>query len=281
MDAPAEAPAVAALIGGTVEDRRAIVWRPALQVAVDKAAASAAADSGAPAAEARAQVLDLLRTALENGRAEVRRRFEAGAPGSSVVRANCYLADQIIRVVHDHVTGHLYPLGSPSTGELLSLVAVGGYGRGELAPQSDIDLLFLLPYKLTPRSEQVIEEILYFLWDLGFKVGHATRSVDDCMRQAKADLTICTSLLEARWLWGDQNLYRGFHERFQSDIARAARPASLRPSWPSAPPATSAWAARATAWNPTSRTARAACAISTRCTGSPSFCTGSTTLPSW
>ena len=102
MDAPAEPSVVAALIRGTVGDRRAIVWRRALQVAVDKAAASAA-DSGAPAAEARAQVLDLLRTALENGRAEVRRRFEAGALGSSVVRANCYLADQIIRVVHDHV----------------------------------------------------------------------------------------------------------------------------------------------------------------------------------
>jgi len=223
MDAPtetsaelsAETSAVAALIKGTVGERRAIVWRRALQVAIDKAATSA------PAAEVRAQVLDLLRTALEDGRAEVRRRFEAGAPGSSVVRANCYLADQIIRVVHDHVSGHLYPLGSPSTSEFLSLVAVGGYGRGELAPQSDIDLLFLLPYKPTPRSEQVIEEILYFLWDLGFKVGHATRSVDDCIRQAKTDLTICTSLLEARWLWGDQDLYRGFHQRFQSDIVRA------------------------------------------------------------
>ncbi|MEE8505186.1 MAG: [protein-PII] uridylyltransferase, partial [Kiloniellales bacterium] len=148
------------------------------------------------------------------------RRFDAGAPGSAVVRANCYLVDQVVRVLYDHVSGHLYPLGSPSTGEVLSLVAVGGYGRGELAPQSDIDLLFLLPYQLTPRSEQVIEEILYFLWDLGFKVGHATRSVDDCLRRAKADLTICTSLLEARWLWGDQELYRGFRRRFQSEIVR-------------------------------------------------------------
>jgi [protein-PII] uridylyltransferase len=103
----------------------------------------------------------------------------------------------------------------------LSLVAVGGYGRGELAPQSDIDLLFLLPYKLTPRSEQVVEEILYFLWDLGFKVGNATRSIDDCLRQSKTDLTICTSLLEARWLWGDQDLYRTFHKRFQSEIVHA------------------------------------------------------------
>ncbi len=186
-----------------------------MQVAVDKAAAS-----GAPAAEVRARVLGLLREALEAGRAEVRRRFDADASGSSVVRANCYLVDQIVRVVHDHVTGHLYPLGSPSTAEFLSLVAVGGYGRGELAPQSDIDLLFLLPYKLTPRSEQVIEAVLYFLWDLGFKVGHATRSVDDCLRQSKADHTICTSLLEARWLWGDQDLYRTFRDRFQSEILR-------------------------------------------------------------
>jgi len=219
-DAPADGSTVAALIAGAVGDRRAIIWRRALQIEIDKAAAA-----GAPAAEVRAQVLGLLRTALENGRAEVRRRFEAGTPGSapgrSVVRANCYLVDQLVRVIHDHVTGHLYPLGSPSTGEFLSLVAIGGYGRGELAPQSDIDLLFLLPYKLTPRSEQVIEAILYFLWDLGFKVGHATRSIDDCLRQSKTDLTICTSLLEARWLWGDQDLYRSFRERFQSEIVRA------------------------------------------------------------
>jgi [protein-PII] uridylyltransferase len=207
--------AIEALIKGEVGDRRAIVWRRALQVAV-----AAVAAEKLPAKECRARVLALLKDALAKGRAEVRRRLDAGAPGSAVVRANCYLVDQIVRVVYDHVTGHLYPLGSPSTGEVLSLVAVGGYGRGELAPQSDIDLLFLLPYKLTPRSEQVVEETLYFLWDLGFKVGHATRSVDDCLRQAKADLTICTSLLEARWLWGDQDLYRGFRRRFQSEVVR-------------------------------------------------------------
>ncbi|MFQ5774136.1 MAG: [protein-PII] uridylyltransferase, partial [Kiloniellaceae bacterium] len=80
---------------------------------------------------------------------------------------------------------------------------------------------FLLPYKLTPRSEQVVEEALYFLWDLGFKVGHATRSVDDCIRQARADFTICTSLLESRWLWGDHGLYRNFRRRFHHEVVRA------------------------------------------------------------
>jgi len=175
-------------------------------------------EAGGSEQEVRQQVLSALRDALETGRAEVRRRFDERASGTVVVRSNCYLVDQLIRVVYDHVTTHLFPLANPSTGEMLSLVAVGGYGRGELAPHSDIDLLFLLPYKMTPRSEQVVEAMLYFLWDLNFKVGHATRKVSDCIRQAKADVTICTNLLEARWLWGDQSLYIELRKRFQSDL---------------------------------------------------------------
>ena len=204
MESPAEA-------GG----REGAVSRRALQAEIE-----AIARAGRATAETRARVLEALRAALAEGHAEVRRQFDAGARGSETVRAHCHLVDQIVRVVYGHVTGHLYPLGAPSTGEVLSLAAVGGYGRGELAPQSDIDLVFLIPYKLTPRSEQVIEEILYFLWDLGFKVGHATRSVDDCIRLAKADHTICTSLLESRWLWGDGDLYRTFRRRFQGAIVR-------------------------------------------------------------
>jgi [protein-PII] uridylyltransferase len=197
-----------------VERPRAIVERRRLRAEV---AEIATADL--PPTEARARILALLKAALADGRAEIRRRFDAGASGRAVVRAHCHLVDQMVRVVFDHASEHVYPLGSPSTSEVLSLVAVGGYGRGELAPYSDVDLLFLIPYKLTPRSEQVIEEVLYFLWDLGLKVGQATRSVDECMRQAKADLTICTSLLEARWLWGDQDLYRSLRKRFQKEVA--------------------------------------------------------------
>ncbi|MDX1710280.1 MAG: [protein-PII] uridylyltransferase [Rhodovibrionaceae bacterium] len=196
-----------------LKNRRAILDRRALQRQIDAIAARKLSE-----AETRAEVLECLRGALEEGRAEVRRRFEEGASGTLVVRASAFLVDQLIRVVHDHVTVHRYPLANPSTGELLSIVAVGGYGRGELAPQSDIDLLFLLPYKMTPRSEQVVEEILYFLWDLGFKVGHAARNVDECIRQAKADHTICTNLLEARWLWGDQGLYRELRARYRREV---------------------------------------------------------------
>src|SRR3546814_11165087 len=102
----------------------------------------------------------------------------------------------------------------------LAVAAVGGYGRGELAPQSDLDLLFLLPYKRTPRVEQVVEFILYLLWDLDLKVGHAVRSVDECIRSAKGDITIRTSLLESRPLWGDRKLYDELRKRFVKEVDR-------------------------------------------------------------
>ena len=96
-------------------------------------------------------------------------------------------------------TDHVYPVDNPSGAEAIALAAVGGYGRGTLAPGSDIDLLFILPYKQTPWGEQVTEYILYMLWDLGQKVGHAVRSVDECIRMARADMTVRTATLEARY----------------------------------------------------------------------------------
>ena len=197
----------------SVEKPRAIIDRRALLARLEAIFADDLAER-----EKRAQVLAAAKGALDDGRAEVLRRFEAGAHGSATVKANCYLADQLIRVLYDYVTGKLYPLANPSEGERLALVALGGYGRGELAPFSDIDLLFLLPYKMTPRSEQVVEELLYFLWDLGLKVGQAVRSVDECVRLAKSDMVIRTSLLEARWLWGEQALYEELRQRYRREV---------------------------------------------------------------
>src|SRR3546814_19816500 len=97
---------------------------------------------------------------------------------------------------------HVFPAPNPTTGDRICVAAVGGYGRGELAPWSAVDLLFLLPYKQTPRSEQVVEYVLYMLWDTGLKVGHATRTVDECLRPARDDTTNATSLLASRWIWG-------------------------------------------------------------------------------
>jgi [protein-PII] uridylyltransferase len=132
--------------------------------------------------------------------------------------------DELVRIVHDAVVRHLYPSGTPSAGERIAVVATGGYGRGTLAPGSDVDLLFLLPYKQTAWSESVVEAMLYVLWDLKLKVGHATRSVEDCIREAGGDMTIRTSLLEARFLFGDRALFDDLVQRFDREIIAATAP---------------------------------------------------------
>jgi [protein-PII] uridylyltransferase len=167
----------------------------------------------------RPQVLAMLKATLDRGRAVVRHRFEAGGSGSECVRQNCHLADQAICALADFAIAHVYPTAGATTGEAFDIAATGGYGRGELAPCSDIDLLFLLPYKLTARTEQVVEYMLYILWDLGLKVGHAVRNVAECVRQAKADQTIRTALLETRHLWGGGELVADLRKRYDKEIA--------------------------------------------------------------
>jgi len=201
-----------------IPDRRAIVRRRTLEEALAHLVEDLP-DGGEPP---RPPVLALLRDALTRGRAEIRRRFEEPGPlkndGPAVLIATSYLMDQIIRVLFDFADQHAYPAANPSAAERLGVVATGGYGRGELAPLSDIDLLFLRPYKQTPRGEQIVEFMLYLLWDLGLKVGHATRTVDESLRYAERDQTIRTALLEARYLWGDRALFdelqRGFAQKF-------------------------------------------------------------------
>ncbi len=168
------------------------------------------------------QVLDIFKTSYNRGWTEVRRRFEEdGASSRDVAQANTHLVDQLVRTIYDFALTNVYPLANPTTGEVMSITATGGYGRGELAPFSDIDLMFLVPYKLTAHTEQVVEFILYMLWDLGLKVGHATRSIDEAIRLSKADMTIRTSLLEARWLWGDQDMFKTFKQRFGSEFSES------------------------------------------------------------
>src|SRR5437762_9634976 len=197
-----------------IHRQRDIIDRRALadELAQTVAAARSPLDRGA--------LLPPLKTALAKGRAEIQRRFETEGHAPRAVREQCFLIDQLICALYDLVTERVYPLANPTQGEKLAIVAVGGYGRGELAPYSDIDLLFLLPYKQTPHTEQVIEYLLYLLWDLGLKVGQATRSVAECLRYAKADLTIRTALLEARYIWGEQALYTELRQRFDAEIAR-------------------------------------------------------------
>src|SRR5579872_6440099 len=168
----------------------------------------------------RKEGLTLIKAAFALGREKVKAAVETGGlEGQDAARALSALQDAIIQVIYDFAVKHVYYAQNPSNAERLSVVATGGYGRGELAPGSDIDLLFVRPYKQTAWGESVIEFILYMLWDLGLKVGHATRSLAECVRLAKLDITIRTALLEARYLWGDHALYDQLRVSFWKEVA--------------------------------------------------------------
>ena len=177
---------------------------------------SANHDGSAP--EIRAEVLKLLKNAYQEGREKARLLLEQDGKGTLCAERLSWLQDELIRVVYDFATTHVYRVTNPSAGERMAVVAVGGYGRGTLAPGSDIDLLFVLPYKQTAWGESIVEYILYMLWDMGFKVGHATRNIEESIRQSRDDMTVRTSILEARFLWGDMQLFEELNQRFLAEV---------------------------------------------------------------
>mgnify|MGYP001461378072 CR=1 FL=1 len=166
-----------------------------------------------------------LRGLLAEGRAEAERILIDRIDGRGCAAHLCASMDRIIEAAYGFAANKLYPADNPSTSERMAVVATGGYGRGLLAPGSDVDLLFILPYKASPWCESVIEAVLYLLWDLKLKVGHATRTVDECLRAAKADMTIRTALLEARFLLGERDLFDSFERRYDAEIAAVSAPA--------------------------------------------------------
>ena len=172
----------------------------------------------------RARILARIKAVMSEGRATAEARLKENGKGSTCAAYLSALQDAIIQAVFALATGHIYLTGTPSSAEHMAVVAVGGYGRGTLAPGSDVDLLFLLPYKQTPWGESVVEFILYLLWDLGLTVGHATRSVDECVRLARSDMTIRTAVLEARYLTGDRGLYDTLVTRFDTQVAKNSGP---------------------------------------------------------
>ena len=197
-----------------VPNRRAIIDRRELADTLADSLAGTGDFAGR-----RALVAAMLRQALADGRAELQRRLrETPAKGLELAGAQAFLVDQLLRLMFDATVNELYPPTNRTSSERLTLVAVGGYGRGQMAPYSDIDLLFLTPWKQTAWGEQVIETMLHMLWDLGLKIGHATRSLDDMVRMAKADITIRTALLESRFVWGDQALYDEASGRYRREV---------------------------------------------------------------
>ncbi|MDD2795097.1 [protein-PII] uridylyltransferase [Acidocella sp.] len=146
----------------------------------------------------------------------VQQRFERdGLNGLTAARLHAGLMDELVNSLFAYTLAML-PLAE---GDRLAMAATGGYGRATLAPFSDIDLLFLTGGKASDKMDRAVEFILYFLWDLGLKVGHATRSISDCLEEARKDVTIRTSLLDARCLTGDRALFVDFQKAFRADCA--------------------------------------------------------------
>ena len=197
-----------------VPRQRAIIDRRKLASGIDSLV-------GEHGDKARPHVVGLLKDALDKGRAELAQRLEAKpSAGHENAGGFAFLIDQLIRVIHDHAVTHLYPSANRSQAERLAIMAVGGYGRAEMSPHSDVDIAFLVGGKKTAWCEQVVEAMLYLLWDLGLKVGHSTRTLDEAMRLSKTDLTIRTALLEGRYVWGDQELYDEGSRRYSSEVVR-------------------------------------------------------------
>jgi [protein-PII] uridylyltransferase len=165
---------------------------------------------------ARDIALAAFRRQLGRIQSHVQTRFERdNINGLAAGRLHAALMDQLVRALFSYALAVL-PV---EPADRLAMAATGGYGRATLAPFSDIDLLFLTDAKAPPRVERAVEFILYFLWDLGLKVGHATRSIPECLAAAKADVTIRTSLLDARCIAGDRALFADFQKAFRADCA--------------------------------------------------------------
>ena len=176
--------------------------------------------AGLGGAPPRDQVLGVFRRHLARIQQGVRDRFEDGLSGLQAGRLLGRLMDGLIQELHGYALQRAIIVAPDDRGaepREVALVATGGYGRGVLAPFSDIDLLFVSPGPPGEKARAVVEFVLYFLWDLGLKVGHATRSVAECLAEARRDVTVRTSLIDARLLSGDLATYAVFRENFLAD----------------------------------------------------------------
>ena len=179
-------------------------------------------DHASPAA--RKVLLDVLKQALEQARSATEKDLLADHRGTRCARNLAAAQDEIIRAIYLYAITFVFPGQTASGKGGLSLAAVGGYGRATLAPGSDIDLLFILSGPPDTELEALTEFVLYMLWDLGQKVGHAVRSLDDCIRMARTDMTIRTATLEARFLVGSRDIFDMLERRFKKEIIAGTGP---------------------------------------------------------
>ncbi|WHO73155.1 [protein-PII] uridylyltransferase [Rhizobium sp. BT03] len=168
----------------------------------------------------RADLLAVLKKASTEGRQKARAALMADGGGLNCAYRISWLQDQIITVLYNFATAHIFPQQK----DKFAVTAVGGYGRDTLAPGSDIDLLFLFPPRPTEETHKAVEFMLYVLWDMGFKVGHATRTVEECIALSKSDMTIRTAILEMRYICGLQRLETELETRFDKEIVTGTGP---------------------------------------------------------
>ncbi|MBI2205614.1 MAG: [protein-PII] uridylyltransferase, partial [Candidatus Rokubacteria bacterium] len=162
--------------------------------------------------------LEFFRGALADGLDSVKLMHTGGASGHESVRAHAALVDDVIASLFRLVSDDVGAAGLERSP--LVVVALGGYGRGELHPSSDIDLMIVHDGELTPWVTRVTHELLYTLWDLGFQVGHSLRSLDDCVAIAGTDFPSRTSMQEARFLTGDRRLFQRFRKVLRDNVFR-------------------------------------------------------------
>ena len=190
-----------------VENRRAIIDRRAISERLAGVRAGKKAEAEAAA---------ILRGSLEYGRAEIAKRMtEQPGNGRSAAQATAFLHDQLVRMAYEFATRDL---AVDETSRGLALVGLGGTGRGEMAPFSDLDLMFLTDKAPTTDQERAAEVTLHLLWDLKLKVGHSVRSIPQLITLARKDMTIRTAFLEARWLWGNDKLFDAAMRRFRKEV---------------------------------------------------------------
>ncbi len=177
------------------------------------------AGNGDPTSDAvKLALLDEFKQVIAAARSEVEALLLEDGGGTACASRLSNFQDRLITAAQSFAAEKAIPQGRRDPALSMAVIAVGGYGRGTLAPGSDIDLLFIAPSKPGARFKRIVEHILYFLWDLGFKVGHATRSVDECIRLSKSDMTIRTAVLEARLITGDEKLFAELVRRFDAEV---------------------------------------------------------------
>jgi [protein-PII] uridylyltransferase len=189
-----------------VENRRAIIDRRAIAERI----------TGLSGKTLNSGVSAILREALASGRQEIERRLiDEPGRGRTAAQATAFLHDQLVRLAYDFVMGRL--LDEPLHDQL-AMVGLGGTGRGEMAPFSDLDVMFLTAKVPTAEAERASEAILHLLWDLKLKVGHSIRSQSQLIAIARKDMTVRTAFLEGRWLWGNDKLFDEAMRRFRKEI---------------------------------------------------------------